>query len=439
MSMKPLTSSSKLDKDVMICILNTCAVTQKAEQKARRIIRLMLKMFPNSIVIVTGCYAQLSSKEIQNIDNRVLVFPGLIKNRIVKIPNLLKEYLNQHTWNKDNFLNLFNNDFVLPKNTNIAEDPFCFNTNSFLSHSRASIKIQDGCNNSCSYCAIHLARGKSCSCNVQTVIERVKDLENNGFDEVVLTTINILQYQSEYKGKIINFSGLLQVLLENTKTINFRISSLYPQIINDKFCNVIKDNRVRPHFHISVQSGSNSILQKMNRTYKKDDVINACNKLRAIKQNPFIACDIITGFPSETEEDFLQTIDLCNKCNFTWIHAFPYSERPNTTAITLKNKVPQNISSKRAKILTDLAIKNKIEYINSFINKPINAIVETKKQQTQENNCYIYNAMTENFIHCQIKTNKLCKLSSQVKIKILCPLEEKIKKGGEIEAQAELI
>ncbi len=442
--MQTLTAETSPDKNTILCIINTCTVTQKAEQKARRIIRLCLKKFENACIIVTGCYAQLSKEEITDIDKRICVIGGQIKSRLSKIPELLKL---QEDYNPFEFAKTIKEKIAdIPQDKpGFPEDSFRFATSSFLIHSRASLKIQDGCNNNCSYCAIHLARGHSVSLDVKTAIERVQEIEASGNDEVVLTTINIAQYNGRFvdkdgKEKYCNFAELLELLLKNTSKINFRISSLYPEIIDKKFLSVIKDKRVCPHFHLSVQSGSNKILSLMNRRYTSQDIEKVCRELRKVKDNPFIACDIITGFPGETEDDFNQTIDLCKKCNFTWIHAFPFSERKNTKALELKNKVPQEKSGERVKILTDLAVKNKIDYINSFKNKKMNAVLESVKLSQILKDDYIkYHAVTQNFIHCEIISKEKKETCKTVQLKIIEPLKEKIEKGGEIEAKAEFV
>ena len=442
--MKGVTSNNDCDLDTRLCILNTCTVTQKAEQKARRIIRLQLKKYPSSCVIVTGCYAQLRPNEIKAMDSRIAVLGGQIKSRIAEVPVLLKTFINKGEWKSEAFAKLINEGLSASpsQKTDFPEDSFKLSASSFISHSRASLKIQDGCNNNCSYCAIHFARGHSVSIPVETALERVRELEKKENDEVVITTVNIAQYRSEYKGEIFNFTKLLDFLLQNTSKIAFRISSLYPEVIDDDFCTVIKNPRVRPHFHISVQSGSDSVLSRMNRVYKSEAVINACKKLREAKGNPFLACDIITGFPGETESDFLQTMDLCNKCGFSWIHAFPYSERPGTPAAGMKPKVPQSLSGERAKKITDFAINSKINYVNQFAGKEISAILETVRRPlalSGKSSNLIYHAVTENFIHCEIHTTMPLTVNKTVKVRLIKALPERISKGGEIEALAEVI
>ncbi|MCQ2576754.1 MAG: tRNA (N(6)-L-threonylcarbamoyladenosine(37)-C(2))-methylthiotransferase MtaB [Treponema sp.] len=442
--MEGVTNKSEEDNSTLIYILNTCTVTQKAEQKARRLIRLILRKYPAAAIIVTGCYAQLAPEEIKAMDFSIAVIGGQIKSRISQIPVLLKDFLEKNEWNKIDFVKLIEKEICSPavNKNGFPEQSFVLSATSFIAHSRASLKIQDGCNNSCSYCAIHMARGFSVSIEAQTAIDRVVELENLGHSEVVLTTVNIGQYKGKYKDGYVNFTGLLRLLLENTKTISFRISSLYPEVVTDEFCEVIKNKRVRPHFHLSVQSGSDSVLKLMNRAYKAEQVVIACEKLRKAKENPFIACDIITGFPGETAKDFEQTMELCHKCNFIWIHAFPFSERPGTPAATMPNKVPQSVSGERAQRLNDYAVNSKINYINSFVGKELEAIVETARKNNlvlKDNNQFIYHAVTENFLHVEIHTDKQITENGTVKVVIEKVNTEKIIKGGEIEATAKII
>lgn len=437
--MSPVSAKSQEDIHTKLCIINTCTVTQKAEQKARRIIRLLLSKYSDCVVIVTGCYAQLRPQEIKAMDKRISVLGGQIKSRINDIPQLLKQHL--VNWNPEKFVVDLEEKIISTsvEEGGFPEDSFKLATSSFLTHSRASLKIQDGCNNNCAFCAIHIARGKSVSIDVETAIKRVKEIEESGNSEVVLTTVNIAQYVSIYEGEVYNFSRLLKKLLQETSKLKFRISSLYPEIVDDEFCSIISDERVQPHFHLSVQSGSDKVLKLMNRKYLSDSVENACRKLREVKKDPFIACDIITGFPGETDEDFEQTMELCHKCNFIWIHAFPYSERPGTDAIKMKNKVPQSVSGERAKRLNDFSVESKIDYLSNFVGKKLNAIIETSRKPlvlNSSNNKMIYHAVTDNFIHCEIITNEIFSGRNYVQIQITEVLTDRIKKGGEVEVRA---
>lgn len=443
----PVSAASPVDETTVLCVINTCSVTIKAEQKARRLIRLLLKTYPKAAVIVTGCYAQLRPLEIKKMDERIAVLGGQVKSRISGVPEMLKKSLDL---SPVEIVSLIEKEIILKPilNPGVPENSFVLATDSFLAHSRSSIKIQDGCNSKCAYCTINIARGKSVSLDARTVIDRIKQLEASGQSEVVITTVNIAQYHGAWDGPeaiggVINFAGLLKLILANTSKINIRISSIYPQIVKEDFLDAIKDPRVCPHFHISVQSGSDRILEAMNRGYKAQDVIDACEKIRSVKENPFLACDIITGFPGETDADFEESLNLCKACGMAWVHAFPYSERPGTEAVKMKNKVPQAISGERAYALTTKAAEAKIKYINSFVGKELSCVVETvRNQKRNKDGKIIYHAVTGNFLHCSIEVDEnkpLMKNGMLQKVKILAPLQDNIRKGGETECLAELI
>lgn len=456
-SLSSLTAKSQVFPKAILGVINTCAVTQKAEQKDRRIIRLMLEKLPNATIVVTGCYAQLAKEYLCGMNDRIAVLPGQLKSRIVECAKLLRKAVGPDGNNGSFFKNgvfdassfarymndgLFSKDAKMP---GTSENPFILSTDSFVAHSRASLKIQDGCNSSCSYCAIHIARGKSVSLDASVVIERVKKLEEAGQSEVVITTVNIAQYKSQYNGKDIRFAELLALCLENTATINFRISSLYPQVVDDYFCDVIKDKRVRPHFHLSVQSGSDDVLKRMARAYKANDVLQACRKLKAAKINPFLSCDIITGFPGETDDDFEQTLNLCKEAGFTAIHVFPFSEREGTLAATMKNKVPQSISGERAKCLSEYSFQSKARYISKCVGQTFDGVMETVKKRavsSNEGDGVVFHAITENFLHCEIHgfDGMLAPRPGQkVKLEILGPIKTLSAKGGETECLAKFV
>lgn len=446
--MEGLTAKTPGDEDTLLYVINTCSVTQKAEQKARRIIRLILKTFPRSCVLVTGCYAQLRPEELLSIDSKIAVLQGQLKSRIEYAPKVLAQYLDANLtefWDPSKFaVHLTNELKSLPvTKPGFPENSFRLATDSYIAHSRSSLKIQDGCNNNCSYCTINIARGHSVSLDVQTVLERVKQLEKIGQAEIVFTTVNIGQYRGEWKGGYLNFTELLKLCLEITSSIRFRISSLYPEVIDDDFCEVIKNPRVQPHFHISVQSGSNSVLRAMNRRYTRDEVVEACRRLRNVKEDPFIACDLITGFPGESPEDFDDTLNLCRECKFTWVHAFPYSVRPGTAAASLPHKVANDISDERAKKLTDYAASSKAEYINSCIGKEYFAVLELSRKPVllKNSDICVYHAVTENFLHVEIKESKLKVDAAGTPVVKVCidGAVGDLKKGGELEALGHIV
>lgn len=435
--MGSLTASSPVQEMVILCIINTCAVTQKAEQKARREIRLVLEKCPNATVVVTGCYAQLNKMEIAALDKRIAVLPGQCKSRLADIPQLLVQQLAEGTFDAAAYaLLLCSGLFAVPvQKLGQPESSFRLSTDTFLAHSRSSIKIQDGCNNACTYCTICIARGHSVSLDVQDVIDRITALENAGQSEVVFTTVNIAQYHGAYNGSYLGFTGLLAVLLEKTKRIAFRISSLYPELVDEQFCTVIADSRVRPHFHLSVQSGSDHILELMKRNYTASDVFCAVEKLKQAKRQPFLACDIIAGFPGETDEDFALTMDLVRACGFTWIHAFPFSARPGTPAYTMKPNVPQSEAGRRVHVLLDYAVQSKTAYISSYAGRTVEAVAEMIKRPG------ILHAVTENFIHCEIPYigSSVPAPGNRIVVRIGTPYADRIAGGDEWEAEAALV
>ena len=296
--------------NVKIVIINTCTVTGKAEQKARHLIRQLLKKFSKAFILVTGCYAQVEPKTITDISDRIFVVPGALRGKFATLPSYLDSVPN--IFSDDSILQkaLFswepvfkkNNKIDLQENTIKKQDETVFDLSSdmFFFHSRASVKIQEGCNNKCSYCRIRLARGPSVSLDFNEVVNRIIDIEKQNWAEVVLTGVNLSQYYSNGK----DFVDLLKEILNSTKKIQIRISSLYPQRVDKAFLEVISSPRIVPHFHLSIQSGSPSILKAMRRPYSLEQVLSAIEGLKRVKENPFLACDLITGFPGETEEDF---------------------------------------------------------------------------------------------------------------------------------------
>lgn len=441
--LEPLTAQSPVDEQMPLCVVNTCTVTGKAEQKARRVIRLCLEKYPAAQVIVTGCYAELDSGIITSIcPERIIVLPGTKKQLLSPLAKKMSvmESLDG---------SLIRSTVIACENQN-APSPFTLYTPVFEKHSRASIKIEDGCNNSCTFCRIHLARGRAVSLSVPQVLDRVRKLEEQGANEVVFTGVNLSQYAGTMDdtpaGRICSFSELLEILIMNTKKIKFRISSFYPQSVDKKLCEVIKTERVQPSFHLSIQSGSDRILSLMKRPYTEGDVITAVQSLRDAKGNPFISCDLIAGFPGETENDFALTRQLCEESRFAYIHAFPFSPRPGTPAFSMKPAVPERVKGERVAWLTDYAVKGKTEYIASFAEGspqcvPLSAIVENSRNQRAGAGMMIpvVHAVTSNFIHVECRTSGAVAPGTEIKVKIIRPVLENIRNGAEIEAQAAIL
>lgn len=510
-SLENVSASTAMSHDVFLCIVNTCSVTQKADQKARRVIRLLLEKFPSSCVIVTGCYAELSQKTISEISSRVAVLPGLKKSRMAKVPPFLRRWQSQcqsdfrlaiditdaEKFAKAVSEKIFNAPAVQctpavqcapavhctpavssataapyapttqytpiaeadarspvvqhspASPLRVAENSFELSTETFEAHSRASIKIQDGCDFSCAYCAIKNARGKSVSLDAAKVIERVQELEKAGQHEIVFTGVNVALYNSSYNGKKILFADLLELLLAETHEVQFRLSSILPRIVDNHFCDVVADERVCPHFHLSVQSGSDKILSLMRRGYKAVDVALAVKKLRLAKNKitPFLACDIIAGFPGESADDFADTMSLMRDCDFTSVHAFPFSARHGTEAFEMKPKIPQSIAGERVAQLLEFSKAHKIAYINSFRNQTLPAIVETVKTPRKNiaDTKQIFHAVTNNFLHCEFQTEfgiareKNLSSGQRIDLRVVSADIKRIATGHEYDVLSELV
>lgn len=398
---------------VKLCIINTCTVTGKAEQKARRLIRLLLKEHENAVIFVTGCYAELEADSIEKIHKRIIAFSGKKKDELDGLPQFLKDSclknkdLKEDTVNLKKNLLIFRNKIYskedrldksfLIKETERRKSMFKLSSPVFVFHSRASLKIQDGCNNACAYCRIRLARGTSVSLPAEEAVRRIIQIEKNGAAEVVLSGVNLSQYRDETYG---GFANLLAMLLENTKKIRLRISSMYPECVDNGILKIVENKRICPHFHLSVQSGSDKILKAMNRPYREADIRRAVDNLRKVRDNPFIGCDIITGFPSETEEDFLQTFKMCEDLKIPGIHVFPFSARPGTKAFLMKPKVPEREAGRRASFLSELSKKNYQSYLASCNGKLFFGVIE--KPQNNED----LRIVTENYLSLSLKLNK---------------------------------
>ncbi len=389
-------------------VVNTCTVTSKAEQKARHDIRAALAKVPHAVVVATGCYAQMEPGALAALGERVIVIPGDLKASLLALAEWLSENWQGHgellhavqEWQEEiqsaagvaaagtplaagTSLGALVGAQSAPVNASsvpgtslgaLPTDRFAFNPERFAMHSRPALKIQDGCNNRCAYCRVCLARGPSVSLPAQEALARVRKLEQAGKAEVVLTGVNLAQYRDSALG--LDFSGLLAFLIQGTERINFRISSYEPESIDDAFLAVFANTRVRPHMHLSVQSGCTETLRRMARPYSAERVRRAVLDLRASRHDPFLAADIIAGFPGETDAEFEQTFSLLSELDFAWIHAFPFSPRPGTRAADMKPRIPERIAGERIARLIALAHSGKQSYIERWIGREVEMVVE---------------------------------------------------------------
>tara|TARA_B100000131_G_scaffold320548_1_gene368955 strand:+ start:3867 stop:5153 length:1287 start_codon:yes stop_codon:yes gene_type:complete len=361
-------SQVNINEEADIYILNTCSVTENADKKAQKFIKKLNLKYPESKIIVTGCYAELKPLEISKIKGVSKVIGLNDKFNIKEYYDLInKNTLSKELSNKKGFHISY----------------------SLSERVRAFIKIQDGCDYICSYCTIPKARGKSRSGKVIEIIDVIKNLVNNGTKEIILSGINIGDFG---KGNNENLLDLLKEieLIENLD--RYRISSIEPNLLNDKIINFLsKSKKALPHLHIPLQSGSQDILKNMRRRYNIEDYKILISKLNKIIPNICIGVDVIVGYPNETEKQFLETYELINELDISYLHVFSYSDRDNTFANRLENKVPSKVKQYRRKLLQQLS-KNKF---SSYIDKNLNS---SKKVLFENYNDGILDGLTENYI-----------------------------------------
>ena len=344
-------------------IINSCSVTQDAEKKVEYEIRKSKRHFPEKKIIVTGCAAQINPEKYSSIKEVDYVIGN-------------KEKLQNNTWSF-----LLNKPAVQVKNI-FEENKFENNIiHKFEGKSRAFIEIQQGCDHRCTFCIIPFGRGNNRSVPVGIVVERIKSLVNNGYNEVVLTGVDITDYGNDLPGKPNLFQLVKRILnlIPNLKQL--RLSSLDCAEINEDFWEVLNDKRLMPHFHLSLQSGNDLILKRMKRRHNRQQAINFCQRVKSIRKDVVFGADIIAGFPTETDEMFYDSIELINECELTHLHVFPYSIRKDTPA----SKMPQvaiDIIKKRAKILREAGNKRMQKYLQKQIGNYATMLVEKSKENT---------------------------------------------------------
>ena len=346
-----------------ITVINTCTVTSKSEQKARRMIRKIARENPGSAVLVTGCYAEMDGEEVNGLEPNVMALPLRDKERLLDLPSYLKGFGASGLKER---LGLF-----FSGKTGFS-DPFRFVPDEYTYHSRAFLKIQDGCDNLCSYCRVRLARGPSLSMDPDRILEALTVLSERNYSEVVLTGVNL----DSYNKKGCDLSGLIKRIIGETEGFRVRLSSLNPDAVTGSLAETLRFERVCPHFHLAAQSGSDDILRSMRRNYKAEKIIEAVKLLRSVKDDPFIAMDIITGFPGESDKHFGETLTVLKNIKPAALHIFPFSPRPGTEAEKMKPAVPDIIVKERLRILRGLSLSGTGQYVKRWLNRPVEVVVE---------------------------------------------------------------
>ena len=349
----------ELNDNPDVIVINTCTVTNQSDAKSRKMIRLARKTCLNSIIVVCGCAAEHHKENIVDTDIDILI-GNYYKSKIVDLVNAYK--INHKKINT----------FVDMKNVGFED----MKINKFLNKTRAFVKIQDGCNNFCSYCIIPYMRGNIRSKDIDIAYEEIKSLVNNGYKEIVLTGIHTGSYGTGKDYDLVDLIKRISVL-DNLKRI--RISSIEITELNDKFINELKINdKICNHLHIPIQSGSDKILKLMNRKYNIEEFKNIVNKIRNVRPDINLTTDLIVGFPEETDEDFDETYNNLMDIEFSKIHTFPYSKRDNTPAALMK-QVDDNIKKVRVHKILELSSILEKKYYDKFINKKLDVLIEEVK------------------------------------------------------------
>ena len=344
-----------------VYVINTCSVTENANKETRKLIRSTKRINSNAIIALTGCYAQLKPEELISIDGVSIVVGAEEKF------NLL-EHLDKLVVNNDKKL-MFNSEI---STVTKFEPSFSLND-----RTRSFLKVQDGCDYNCTFCTIPKARGPSRNQTVQQTMKVAEQLAETSAKEVVLTGVNIGDFGS---GSDESFIDLIMNLDKLDGIERIRISSIEPNLLSDEiieFC--AKSKKFMPHFHIPLQSGSNRILKSMGRRYDKMDFYNRIKKIKKLILDACIGVDVIVGFPSETEEDFMDTYNFINQLDVSYLHIFTYSERDNTKALKLSPIVPKSIRAERSKRLHDLSEIKRNYFYDSFVGKEKYALFESMK------------------------------------------------------------
>ena len=340
-----------------IYIINTCSVTNQSDAKSRKVINRVVRENPNAIIVVMGCFIE-ANKDYENSGVSIII-GNKDKNKVLE---LVEDYIQEKKQKK-----LLYEDFDL-----VFEDMFITNMNS---RTRAFVKIQDGCENFCSYCIIPYTRGKCRSKEKSKVIDEVISLVNNGYQEVVLTGIHTGHYGSDINE---SFPSLLEELTKIDGLKRLRISSIEITELDDEFMKILENEKVIvSHMHIPLQAGSDEILKLMNRKYNTEYFENKINQIRKIRPNISITTDVIVGFPNENDELFLETYDFIKKIGFSKLHVFPYSRRKGTKADLMSNQIDEKVKKERVKKLIELSKELEQDYLIKYLNKEVEVLVET--------------------------------------------------------------
>ncbi|MBL0032441.1 MAG: tRNA (N(6)-L-threonylcarbamoyladenosine(37)-C(2))-methylthiotransferase MtaB [Bacteroidetes bacterium] len=382
-----------------VVVINTCSVTENADKECKTIVRRAQQANPEAFIAIIGCYAQLKPEEISAIPGVDLVLGATEKfNLPVYLNNLKKKELAEIHSCEIGDANTFTSAY------------------SFGDRTRAFLKVQDGCDYSCSYCTIPLARGNSRSDTVSNVLKNVKAIAERDVKEIVLTGVNLGDYgifDTHSKNRETDFFSLVKELDKVDGIERFRISSIEPNLLTDEIITFVSTSeKFVPHFHIPLQSGSDKILGLMRRRYKRNLYVERINKIKSVMPDACIGVDVIVGFPGETESDFMDTYKFLTDLDISYLHVFTYSERENTDAALLKDVVPMHERKRRNKMLRILSEKKKNHFYSQFIDREFPVLIE------EENKDGFISGFTSNYIRIAIPYDPAL-VNTLVKVKLV--------------------
>ncbi len=368
-----------------IFIINTCSVTENADKKCKKVVREARKISPDAFVTIIGCYAQLKPKEISEIPGVDAVLGAAEKFQLVDLLDGFKREAKTKIIASD-----------------ITEATQFNNSYSISDRTRTFLKVQDGCDYSCTFCTIPLARGKSRSNTIENVIEEARNIVSEGVKEIVLTGVNTGDFGIRNGKREDRFIDLIKEIDRVEGLERIRISSIEPNLLNDEIIEYVSSSeKFVPHFHIPLQSGSNKILKKMKRRYLTDLYTDRVTKIKTLMPTCCIGVDVIVGFPGETDEEFLKTYEFLNKLDISYLHVFTYSERANTEAIELNHIVPLKKRNERSKMLRGLSEKKKRYFYESQLSTKAKVLFE------DDVNDGLIHGFTENYIRVAAKYDPL--------------------------------
>ncbi|RPA68791.1 tRNA (N(6)-L-threonylcarbamoyladenosine(37)-C(2))-methylthiotransferase MtaB [Cyclobacteriaceae bacterium YHN15] len=384
-----------------IFIINTCSVTDNADKKCKKIVKEAKKISPNSYVTIIGCYAQLKPKEIAEIEGVDAVLGAAEKFRLIELlDGFSKEQETKVLASEIQQADIFNNAYSMHDRT------------------RTFLKVQDGCNYGCAFCTIPLARGKSRSDSMENILQSAWEIASSEVKEVVLTGVNIGDFGIQQGKRKEKFADLVMALDKIKGIERFRISSIEPNLLTNEIIEFVSSSeRFVPHFHIPLQSGSNTILRSMGRRYLRELYEDRVNKIKNLMPHCCIGADVIVGFPGETDELFLETYNFLNELDISYLHVFTYSERANTRAVEMDGIVPMKKRNERSKMLRILSEKKKRKFYEENLGKTYTVLFEEDIENGQ------MHGFTENYIRVSAKYDPI--LINELKTVTLSEINEK--------------